>query len=133
MKTSIEHIQINISDAKVSFPFYKELLSYFEYEIVKENEECIGLSNGTTGIWVRQTKEKYKNAKFHRRATGLNHISFRVSSKEDVDKFTKEFLNKKGIKTLYETPKHFPEYTERYYAVFFEDPNRIKLEITYKQ
>ena len=29
MKTSVYHIQINISDPKVSLPFYKELFKYF--------------------------------------------------------------------------------------------------------
>ena len=62
----------------------------------------------------------------------LTKASFKVNSKEDVDTFTKEFLNKNKIKTLYNTPRLFPEYTKDYYAVFFEDPDRIKLEVTYK-
>ena len=132
MKTSLDHIQINVSNAQVSFPFYKELFKYFEYKIVKENEARIGVSNGTTNIWIRQTGEKYKSKQFHRKATGINHVSFKVYSKKDVDTFTKEFLDKHGIKPLYNTPKHFPEYIEGYYAVFFEDPDRIKLEVTYK-
>ena len=78
MKTIIDHIQINVSNAQVSFPFYKELFKYLEYRIMKENEERIGFSNGTTNIWIRQTEEKHTSNKFHRKATGINHISFRV-------------------------------------------------------
>ena len=131
MKTSVYHIQINISDPKVSLPFYKELFKYFEYKIISESPDHIGASNGTTDFWIMETEEKNKSSKFHRKTTGVNHISFKANSKEDVDSFTKDFLNKKGIKLLYETPKHFPEYTDGYYAVFFEDPDRIKLELAY--
>lgn len=31
----------------------------------------------------------------------------------------------------YDTPREFPEYTRGYCAVFFEDPDRLKLEIAY--
>ena len=131
MKTSVYHIQINVSNSKKSLPFYKKLFSYFDYKIIDESEEHIGASNGTTDFWIIQTEKNHLDKKYHRKATGLNHISFKVSSKEDVDKFTKEFLKKNKIETLYNTPKRFPEYHKEYYAVFFEDPDNIKLEVTY--
>jgi catechol 2,3-dioxygenase-like lactoylglutathione lyase family enzyme len=89
------------------------------------------MSNGTTDFWIIQTEEKYKNLKYYRKGTGINHISFKVNSKDDVNKFVDEFLVKNKIKTLYKTPRIFPEYNKEYYAVFFEDPDRIKLEVTY--
>lgn len=57
--------------------------------------------------------------------------SHKVSSKRKVDQFTKEFLKKNKIKTLYKSPRAFPEYSKNYYAVYFEDPDRIKLEVEY--
>ena len=131
MKTSIYHIQINVLNAKISIPFYKKLFKYFEYKIIDESPEHIGASNGTTDFWIIETEKNYKEKKFHRKSTGINHISFKANSKSDVDKFNKEFLGKHGIKQLYGTPKDFPEYREGYYAVFFEDPDRLKLEFTY--
>ena len=101
------------------------------HRIIDESSEHIGASNGTTDFWIIETEEKHKAKGFHRKATGINHISFKANSKEDVDKFSKEFLNKNKIKPLYQTPKHFPEYIKDYYAVFFEDPDRIKIELTY--
>jgi len=68
---------------------------------------------------------------YHRKNIGVNHLAFGVSKKEDVDKFYQNFLIPNGIKPLYNSPKQFPEYTEKYYAVFFEDPDRIKLEIVF--
>jgi len=131
MRTSAYHIQINVSDAKISLPFYRKLFDYFGYKIIDESGEQIGVSNHTTDFWIIQTEKTYLGKKYHRKATGSNHISFKVSSKEEVDKFTRDFLKKNKIKTLYNTPKLFPEYKQDYYAVFFEDPDKIKLEVTY--
>jgi len=131
MEASVYHIQINVSDAKISLPFYKKLFSYFDYKIIDESSEHIGVSNGKTDFWIMQTEKNYLNQKYHRKSTGLNHVSFKVSSKKDVDKFVEEFLGKNKIPSLYKTPKHFSEYAKDYYAVFFEDPDRIKLEVTF--
>lgn len=132
MKTSLYHIHLNVSDAKVSIPFYKDLFAYLEYKIIDESPEHIGVSNGSTDFWIIETEKMYKGNKFHRKNTGINHLAFRLNSKEEVDSFTNEFLKPKGITTLYDTPKVFPEYGGEYYAVFFEDPDRIKLEVMYK-
>ena len=132
MKSSLYHLQINVSDPKKSFPFYKDLFGYFEYMILNESEGHIGFSNGTTDFWFIATDKKFETLHFHRKATGLNHIAFTVASKENVDTFVTEFLKPRNISPLYNSPKAFPEYSPQYYAVFFEDPDRIKIEVVYK-
>ncbi len=131
IRTTLNHLQIYVSDKRKSFPFYKDLLIYLGYELVAEDESHLGLKNELTGIWLKETPAENKANKHNRRNTGINHIAFGVSKKEDVDTFCKEFLYPKGIKPLYNSPKKFPEYTEKYYAVFFEDPDTIKLEVVF--
>ena len=131
MKASVYHIQINAGSAKKSLLFYKKLLGYFEYKIIDESKGHIGMSNGSVDFWIIETEKKHKEKTYHRKASGLNHVAFRVSSKEDVDRFAKEFLRKENVKTLYDSPRDYPEYTKEYYAVFFEDPDRVKLEVAY--
>ena len=131
MKTYLCHIQLNISDSKKSLPFYKDLLAYFEYEVMDESPEHLGMSNNTTDFWLIETEKEFKKNPFHRKNTGINLLAFRVSSKEDVDRFVNEFIKPRNIPTLYGTPKTFPEYKKDYYAVFFEDLDRIKLEVVY--
>lgn len=130
MKTRLGHLQLNVKNSAVSFPFYKDFFKYFEYKFIADDEGYFGVSNGTTDFWIMATEEKYKANTFHRKNTGINHLCFRVDSKEEVDKFYNEFLKTKNILTLYSTPKLFPEYAPDYYAVFFEDPDRVKLEVT---
>jgi catechol 2,3-dioxygenase-like lactoylglutathione lyase family enzyme len=73
----------------------------------------------------------HRGAGFHRKRAGLNHVAFRVDQRGDVDRFRREFLEPRGLATLYGTPREFPEYAPGYYAVFFEDPDRIKLEVVH--
>ena len=133
MNAFLDHILLNVSNPKISLPFYKELFVYLGYDIIRDDEEHIAArKGGTADFWIVQTEEKHVSGAFHRKTTGLNHLAFSVSSKEAVNVFYNEFLKPSGIKTLYDSPKHFPEYTENYYAVFFEDPDRIKLEVLFR-
>jgi len=131
VKVSFDHLQINVSDPAISFPFYKKFLGYLGYKVIHESKECVGFSNGTTDFWINKVEDRFKDEKFHRKHPGLNHLAFWVNSKEDVDRFYEEFLKSNGLLTLYETPKYFKEYAPDYYAVFFEDPDRIKLEVVH--
>ena len=131
IKTSFNHLQIYVSNSKVSLPFYKNLLLYLGYKIVDEDETHLGMRNGLTDIWLKQAPSDAKIMKYSRRNVGVNHLAFGVSKKEDVDKFFREFLVLRGIKPLYNSPRAFPEYTEKYYAVYFEDPDKIKLEVVF--
>lgn len=132
MKNFLEHISINISDPEKSFPFYKNLFLFLDYKIIKDKKDDIAFrKEGTPDFWFKKTEQKYIANEFHRKNTGLNHLAFKVDSKEEVDRFFNEFIKPRDIKTLYNTPKPFPEYEPNYYAVFFEDPDRIKLEVFY--
>ena len=133
MKATLQHIQLNVSNKNISYPFYKEMLLLLGYKIYSVEDWGIGMRDPKTNlvIWVAETENKFRKNKFHRKATGINHLAFLVSSKKNVDDFYKNFIKKNNIKTLYQTPKAFPEYTPNYYAVFFEDPDRIKLEFVF--
>lgn len=131
MKTFVYHLQINVSDSGKSFPFYKELLRLLGYKTTHDGKKVLGLSNGTTDFWLIQTNKPFLPNGFHRKNVGLSHVAIGVTKKENVDKIVKNFLEPRKIKPLYDSPKKFPEYQKDYYAVYFEDPDRMKLEIVY--
>jgi catechol 2,3-dioxygenase-like lactoylglutathione lyase family enzyme len=128
MKAHLYHVQINVSD----LDFYRELFAHLEYEIIDEGPDHLGASDGQTQLWIMKTAESYAELPYHRKACGLNHLAFMVASSEEVDRFCNEFLEPRKIATLYDTPRRFPEYHPEYYAVYFEDPDRIKLEVVYR-
>ncbi len=129
MKAYLYHLQINVSDSSRSFSFYKDLLDYLGFKKKYEEGKVVAFSDGKMNIWLEETDEKFRKNNFHRKNTGLNHLAFRVETKEQVDRFHHEFLQPRKIATLYSSPKLFLEYSPTYYAVFFEDPDRIKLEV----
>jgi catechol 2,3-dioxygenase-like lactoylglutathione lyase family enzyme len=131
MKSLISHIELKVSNPNISFPFYTELLTCLGYQIIFEDKISLGFLNAPNQIWIVKTQDKFKHIPYHRQHTGINHLAFRVESAAHVDKFITEFLKPKNITTLYQSPKLFPEYTPDYYAVYFEDPDRIKLEVNF--
>jgi catechol-2,3-dioxygenase len=131
MKASIQHIHLNVSDAGRSIPFYEAFTKFLGYRMIDKGSDHIGFSNGTTDLWIVQAEEKDTDNSFHRKGAGLNHIAFRVSLRKDVVDFNRDFLRKRDIPTLYDSPKIFTEYHKGYFAVYFEDPDRVKLEVVY--
>ena len=62
---------------------------------------------------------------------GLNHVAFHADSRKIVDEFHSKYLRPKGISILYGGPRERTEYSKGYYSVYFEDPDRIKLELVF--
>lgn len=131
MKASLYHIEFHVSNFGKSLRFYRELFKYFGWKKIYEDKQICGWKGTTGDVWIVRTLKKYSKTAFHRKRVGLNHIAFRVSTKKEVDMFYKAFLKKKSIQTLYGSPKEYPQYEKGYYAVYFEDPDRIKLEVVY--
>ncbi|MBL0108607.1 MAG: VOC family protein [Ignavibacteria bacterium] len=128
MNGIIHHIEIYVSDLKRTILFWDWLLTKkFTYEIFQKWDRGISFKLGETYIVFVQTEKKYLSNPYNRKNTGLNHLAFHCRSKEFVDTLTKE-LKEKNINILY-ADKHPYAGGENYYAVFFEDPDRIKVEV----
>ncbi|MBK6773255.1 MAG: VOC family protein [Ignavibacteria bacterium] len=128
MNGIIHHIEIYVSDLERTILFWEWLLTKkFTYEIFQKWDRGISFKLGETYIVFVQTEKKYLSNPYNRKNTGLNHLAFHCSSKEFVDTLTKE-LKEKNINILY-ADKHPYAGGENYYAVFFEDPDRIKVEV----
>ncbi|PIN75240.1 bleomycin resistance protein [Candidatus Woesearchaeota archaeon CG10_big_fil_rev_8_21_14_0_10_37_12] len=130
MKATIGHIGINLSSKK-SFQFWKDLLNYLEFKITEDGMH-FDANDGKSYLCVNVTSKKYNKEGFHRKRTGLNHLAFNVSSPKFVDQFVSEFLKPRKIQPLYGGPNEYPDYAKEYYSVYFEDYDRIKIEIVYE-
>lgn len=81
-----------------------------------------------TSYWLRPVAKTRVKNRYSRVNPGPNHIAFRASSREEVDKLYKECLRPNKFRVLYGGPGEQP-YAKGYYAVYFEDPDAIKLEV----
>lgn len=129
MKTTLSHVGINLSSEEKSFPFWQDLLKYLEFNLTLDGNH-FDASDDHTFLCFSTTKPDYQEPSFHRKRTGLNHIAFSVSSRQEVDQFIKEYMEPRNISALYEGAKEYP-YAPGYYAVYFEDPDRIKVEVAF--
>lgn len=123
----LHHVEIYVSDLKRSSDFWNWFLDRLGYKLYSKWDSGVSFILGETYIVFVQTEKKYMGEPYHRCRTGLNHLAFHASSKEFVDKMTIE-LKSRGVKILYEE-KHPYAGGEDYYALFFEDPDRIKVEL----
>jgi catechol 2,3-dioxygenase-like lactoylglutathione lyase family enzyme len=130
MQAKISHIGINFSSEEKSFPLWKDLLEYLEFKIIPDGNH-FDANDGHSFLCFTTTKPDYRQPLFHRRRTGLNHVAFGVASRQMVDTFVEEFIKPRGIELLYAGAKEY-DYAEGYYAVYFEDPDRIKVEVAYE-
>ncbi len=126
--TKLSHIDLNVSDYVKSIKFYDTILIPLGWKRLVCQKTFTTYCDGFMKICICPTEEKYVTIGFHRKRTGLNHIAFYASSKDEVDNLYHNVLIKNNIDCLYEKK---PDGDESYYAVFFEDPDRIKLEVVY--
>ncbi|MBD1380858.1 VOC family protein [Metabacillus arenae] len=123
----IHHIEINVSNLANSIQFWDWFLTYMGYEPFQSWEKGHSWKLGETYLVFVQTEEKYMSIPYHRCGTGLNHMAFHVDSKEQVDQL-KDLLMRKNIDILYK--ENYPYAGgPNHYAVYFEDPDRIKVEV----
>ena len=122
------HIKLSVSDSKISKEFYKKIFNELEWKKIDEGNLGAGWASlSGFGFWIKEAEHKIPKYKFS--APGIHHFCFKAKTSVEVDKFY-EFLLKEKILIL-DKPQGYPEYTKDYYAVFFSDPDGIKLELAY--
>lgn len=104
------------------------MLPELGYEKFQEWPQGFSYKLGKTYIVFVQTEEKFLASPYHRKATGLNHLAFYANNRQQVDELT-EKMRQSGVHILYED-RHPYAGGNHTYAVFMEDPDRMKIEIT---
>lgn len=123
----LHHLEIYVSNLEESAKFWGWFLERLGYEPFQKWESGISWKCENTYLVFVQTEEKYLEIPYHRCRVGLNHLAFHAHSKEQVDDISNELL-KKGINILY-ADRHPYAGGEHHYALYFEDPDRIKVEL----
>jgi catechol 2,3-dioxygenase-like lactoylglutathione lyase family enzyme len=116
----IDHISIRVSDYEKSKAFYGRLFEFLGFEISDEYPSTIGWTNGRTRYWIAPAEGR----KTHKIGdVGFHHYAFELRSRADVDAL-QAFLEKHDVEIV----DPAGEYYDDYYAVFFLDPDGLKLE-----
>jgi catechol 2,3-dioxygenase-like lactoylglutathione lyase family enzyme len=123
----LHHVELYVSNLEKSFEFWSWLLTELGYEQYQKWDLGISWKYQETYLVFVQAEQRFLDVPYHRCRVGLNHLAFHARSREHVDELT-ESLIKKEISILYKE-KHPYAGGPEYYAVFFEDPDRIKVEL----
>jgi glyoxylase I family protein len=126
----VHHVDLVVSSIERSLPFYRDLLAPLGYhrisEVEGERDETIWYLTGpevALGLREAQTDGLYDRYRI-----GIHHLAFEAWSRALVDERA-AWLAERGAE-IESQPQEYG-YMPGYYAVFFYDPDGIKLEIVH--
>ena len=141
----LSHIDISVGNPDRSIPFYDALLSSIGYRRWNvDSPDWKGLnprraswgircSDGSTfGIEVRPARGENRHRRYDRYEPGPHHLAFHADSEETVNRAHSAVTDVGG--EVLDAPTDYgghPAYGDQYYAVFFADPDGVKLEVCY--
>ncbi len=126
---ALHHVELYVRDLDTSIAFWGWLLEKLGYTVFQSWPLGISYILGDTYIVLVQTEPRWLDIPYHRCRSGLNHLAFHAGSRDFVDSITEE-LRSRNVSILYED-RHPHASGPDCYGVFFEDPDRMKVEITY--
>lgn len=142
------HLDLTVSDLTRSTAFYDKVLSELGYVRTGEyagDVPCWALLH--TDVRMPRAQDALErlttngpcfsiglhaarnDAGHDRYAAGFHHLALHADSREAIDAFH-AFLLRENIKIL-DAPAEY-DYTPGYYAVFFADPDGLKLELVHE-
>jgi catechol 2,3-dioxygenase-like lactoylglutathione lyase family enzyme len=126
----VHHVDLVVSSIERSLPFYRELLAPLGYHRISEVEGERGetiwyLSGPDVALGRREAQAEGAHDRYR---VGLHHLAFEAWSRGSVDERA-DWLVARGAE-IESGPEEYA-YLPGYYAVFFYDPDGIKLEIVH--
>ncbi len=129
---SVHHVDLVVASIERSLPFYRDLLGPLGFhhlgEVEGERGESIWyLSGSGCSLGLREAQTPSEGL-YDRYRVGLHHLAFEASSRGGVNERA-DWLRERGAE-IESGPEEYA-YMPGYYAVFFYDPDGIKLEIVH--
>jgi catechol 2,3-dioxygenase-like lactoylglutathione lyase family enzyme len=120
----VDHLVLSVGDFARSKAFYDKLLSFLGFKLKHEYDDMAGWSNGNTLFWIAAADDEGRKRKYRKGDIGFHHYAFEMGGRKDVDALG-AFLEKNGM-NIVDPPGEY--YGREYYAVYFTDPDGMKLE-----
>jgi len=121
----IDHLVLSVSDFDRSRDFYRKVLGFLGFDLRYDYSEAAGFHNGKTRLWIMQADEQGRAHKHRKGEVGFHHYAFELRTRADVDALG-AFLDENEV-TVTDPPGTYNG-DDKYYAVFFEDPDGMRLE-----
>lgn len=125
--TALDHLYIAVTDLARSEAFYDpvmRLLGFRKGTLPIAGEPHVHYFNRVTQLSLRPARRTDVAHDPYR--PGLHHLCFRVATPADVDAAARGLA---ALRVAVAEPRSYPEYAPDYYALFFTDPDGIRLEV----
>jgi catechol 2,3-dioxygenase-like lactoylglutathione lyase family enzyme len=123
--TGIDHLVLSVGDFARSKDFYAKVLGFLGFKLKYEYADMAGWSNRKTLFWIAAADAQGRKHRHRKGDIGFHHYAFELSSRKDVDDLG-AFLAEHQIQVL-DPPGEYNG-DPNYYAVYFADPDGMKLE-----
>jgi catechol 2,3-dioxygenase-like lactoylglutathione lyase family enzyme len=124
----LHHIDITVTDLARSTEFYHRVLPLLGWQ--RRADVAEGPIWGGDRAEVGLQPARPESRRVHDRySPGLHHLAFGAPDRESVDRVYAE-LQRLGVPIL-DPPASYEQYAPGYYAVFFSDPDGMKLEYVF--
>ena len=120
----IDHLVLSVGDLARSKTFYNKLLTFLGFKLKHEYDDMAGWSNGKTLFWIAAADAEGRKHKYRKGDIGFHHYAFEMASRKHVDALG-AFLEENEM-NIVDPPGEY--YGRDYYAVYFTDPDGMKLE-----
>jgi glyoxylase I family protein len=135
MRGFVHHIDLSVRDIAKAKPFYARVLGFMGYVAGEDygdrgQDFDLRTEAGFSSIGVRVSEGPNAARTHDRYAPGLHHLAWSATSRADVDACYALLLEIGA--TILDAPADYPQYGPGYYAVFFADPDGLKLEYVFK-
>ena len=120
MDGTLHHIELYVSNLEASQTFWGWFLGELGYQPYQDWPQGFSYRLESTYLVFVATEKPHQSPPYHRKRTGLNHIAFRIDP-ASLEGWRMR-LKERGIPLLY-PDQELPD------ALFFEDPDRIKVEL----
>jgi glyoxylase I family protein len=127
---AINHIALTVAELQRSVPFYDRILRFLSYRPSEQQDDQVEWEGPCGWFILRAARQGSTHRPHDRYGPGLHHLAFSAESREQVDAFHRDVLLPMRA-TVLDPPQIWPQYSEGYYAVFFLDPDGIKLELAH--
>src|SRR5262249_33955773 len=127
----VHHEFLAVKDISRSRAFYGSLMPRLGYPEICEYEgtTTVGWNGAGGSFWIKQADAQYRDDTFSKGRAGLSEVALRAESRQQVDALARDVRVWGG--TILDPPCEYPQYVPGYYAVFFADPDGIKLELVH--
>jgi glyoxylase I family protein len=132
----VDHVDLVVSSIDRSLPFYRGLLGPLGWvvDVQQEGERgeqihYLGGPDWGGSIGLRESPAEAGHGPVDRYGLGLHHLAFAAPNRKGVDEAAR-WLREQGVEI--EGGPGERHYTPGYYAVFFYDPDGIKLEVVHR-